>query len=302
MSILVTGAAGFIGSHLCRELVTRGHEVAGLTHTGRTDAIAPLQTHGNFHPYSGDIQDTAAMRDIIERNRIETVFHLAARLPAEKDTDDPQHSFDTNARGTLSLLKAAAPGGVKTFIYTSSMSVYSEPPEYLPVDEKHTARPATIYGITKLTGELYCHSCERDMKIIILRYGGIYGKRCRETDAVPAFFRQALANEPIIVFGDGEQSSDFLYIEDAIEGTMLAWERDEPETYNIGSGEETTARELAEMIKMITGAKSEIIVKGNEIERPFRFVLDIAKARKLTGYSPRPLEEGLRRYAGEIGH
>jgi UDP-glucose 4-epimerase len=302
MSILVTGATGFIGSHLCRELVTREYEVSALTHSGRTDNIQLLLTHSNFHLYTGDIQDTVMMQDIMQENRVETVFHLAARLPDEKDIENPIPCFNTNVMGTLSLLNSAASNGVNTFIYVSTMSVYSEPPEYLPVDESHPTKPSTIYGAAKLAGEFCCRPYSSNMRTIVVRYGGIYGKYCRESDAVPTFMRQALRNEPITIFGDGKQSSDFVHVDEALEGTLQVWEKGESGIYNIGSGEETSIEELAGIIKRITNTKSKIISKGNETERPFRFVLNINKARKLSGYSPRPLEEGLRRYAEEIGH
>jgi nucleoside-diphosphate-sugar epimerase len=302
MSILVTGATGFIGSYLCRELLNRGFEVNALTHSGRTDNIKNLLSNGNFHLHTGDIQDTNMLSSLLTDNNVETVFHLAAKLPAATDTENPIPCFNVNAAGTLSMLQASAACGVKTFIYTSTMSVYSEPPDYLPVDEAHDTRPATIYGIAKLTGEWCCRLYEKDMKIIILRYGGVYGKHHGESDAVAVFTKQALRNQPLAIYGDGKQSSDFTCIDDAIEGTLQAWMNDEAGVYNIGSGQETGVHKLAELIRKITRSKSDIVLTGELTDRSFRFVLDISRACKSFGYVPRNIEEGLRRYLADIGH
>lgn len=302
MSILVTGATGFIGSYLCRELLNRGFKVNALTHSGRTDNIKDLLANQNFHLHTGDIQNTGMLNSLLIKNNVETVFHLAAKLPADTDKENLLPSFNVNATGTMSVLQASAACRVKTFIYTSTMSVYSEPPEYLPVDEAHATKPSTIYGIAKLTGELCCRLYEKDMKIIILRYGGVYGKNHGEPDAVAIFTKQALSNQPLTIYGDGKQSSDFMYIGDAVEGTLLAWMKNAAGVYNIGSGQETSVHKLAQLILEESGIKSEIILTGERTDRPFRFVLDISRARKSFGYTPRNIEEGLRRYLADIGH
>ncbi|HJX13174.1 MAG TPA: NAD-dependent epimerase/dehydratase family protein [Dehalococcoidales bacterium] len=300
MSILVTGATGFIGSHLCRELVAGGHRVAALTRSGRTENIADLLDHQDFSLHKGEIQDTAVLARIIKDMKITTVFHLAAQLPGEEEMANPLPGFDTNARGTLNLLHAASSGRVESFIYASTMSVYAVPPGHLPVDEEQEVRPDSVYGVAKLAGELCCRIYGSRMKMIVLRYAGVYGKNCRRSDAVPTFVRQALANQPLTVHGDGGQSSDFVHVSDAVRGTVLAWEKGEPGVYNIGGGRETPIRELAERIIEITGAKSAVVTEAGRADRPFRFVLDITRARQALGYAPQPLAEGLRRYLADI--
>ena len=302
MSILVTGATGFIGSYLCRELLNRGFEVNGLTHSGRTDNINDLLAHRTFHLHTGDIQDTGMLKNLLTDNSIDTVFHLAAKLPAGTDKQDPLPCLNVNAAGTVSMLRAAAACGVKAFIYTSTMSVYSEPPDYLPVNEVHSTKPSTIYGIAKLAGESCCRLYETDIKIIILRYGGVYGKHHGESDAVAIFAKQALRDQPLTIYGDGKQSSDFMYIDDAVEGTLLAWIKNEAGIYNIGSGQETSIYKLAELIQKVSKSESEIVLTGELTDRPFQFVLDISRARKSFGYAPRSIEEGLRRYLADTGH
>jgi len=300
MNILVTGATGFIGSHLCKELIQRGHRVFALSHSGRTRNIESLLRHKEFHLQIGDIQDADMMRNIVKNNHVKVIFHLAARLPSDSDVNNPFLYFDTNARGTLNLLNVAYLNGVDKFIYASTMSVYAEPPQYLPVDESHPVRPSTIYGVAKLAGEFCCNLYSSAMNIVVLRYSGAYGRGERESDAIPTFIRQALANEPITIDGDGAQTSDFIYIDDVVQGTLLACEKNEPGVYNIGSGEEVSVRELAEKIINITNSKSEVVLAGKDTERPFRFFLDITKSQKALGYSPRSLNEGLPIYVKEL--
>jgi nucleoside-diphosphate-sugar epimerase len=302
MTIMVTGATGFIGSHLCRHLLQKNHEVMGLTRSGKLDNIGQFSGNTGFKVTRGNIRDSTVVCNLISENHIDTLFHLAARLPSDKDRDNPADYFDTNLYGTLNLLEAASSSGVKTFIYASTMSVYSEPPEYLPVNETHPTRPATAYGISKLGGELCCHLYDSRMRIIILRLGGVYGLNCHESDVVPRFIKQALENRPLTVFGNGKQSSDFVYIDDAISGILSVWEKGEPGVYNIGGGEETGILELADQVIEITRSNSKVQLTGKETDRPFRFVMDITRARKLHGYSPRTLKDGLRRYLREIGH
>ena len=296
MNILVTGATGFIGSHLCQELVRRGYQLFALSRSGKTDNIKFLLPKKEFHLLIADIRDSDTIGNIVKDNHIKVIFHLAAQLPNGNNLDNPYLCFDSNARGALNILNAAYQSGVDKFIYASTMSVYAEPPEFLPVDESHRAQPTTIYGATKLAGELYCNIYSKAMNIIVLRYSGAFGQGEKKSNAIPTFINQALNNKPITIHGDGTQTSDFVYIDDIVQGTLLAWESDKPGVYNIGSGQETSVRELARHIVSITNSKSELVLTDRETERPFRFFLDIAKAQKALRYSPRSLNEGLRAY------
>lgn len=245
-NILITGSRGFIGTHLCRGLIREGYTVLELTDDIR-----------NINIISAPI-----------------VIHLAAILP--QNSNDPFLLFDINARGTLKLLEAAHRGGVKQFIYASTMSVYSEP-QYLPVDEKHPTHPTTIYGASKLAGEVMCGAYSNLMDITILRYGGAYGEGQHEHTAMYKFTAQAKKNEPITIYGDGSQTSDFTHIGDIVRGTILAIGK-KPGIYNIGSGKETSVKELAEKIIKNTKSKSEIVFQ-DKTDRPFRFYMDITKAK-----------------------
>ena len=300
MNILVTGATGFIGSHLCKELIKRGYTVFGLSHSGGIQNIKSLLNQKEFYLQRGDILDVNILSDIIKVNNIKVIFHLAAQLPHGEDINNPFLCFDINARGTLNLLNAAL-NNVDKIIYASSMSVYSEPSKYLPVDEKHPVQPSTIYGVSKLEGELYCNVYSKAMNMVVLRYGGAYGKEQPKHNAIPTFINQALNNMPITIYGDGMQTSDFVYVNDVVQGTILTLEKNKTGIYNIGSGEEMSVRDLAERIINFTDSKSEIVMADKDTDRPFRFVFDITKSRKDLGYFPIPINEGLKRYIAEIG-
>ena len=300
MNILITGATGFIGSHLCKELVQRGYQVFALSHCSRFHNVKSLLLHEKFQIEIGDVRDANMIHNIVKNNHIKAIFHLAAHLPDGKNLENPLMYFETNEKGTINILNAAYLNSVEKFIYASSMSVYSESPEYLPVDESHPVQPSTAYGIAKLAGELYCHPYSKAMDIVILRFSGAYGRGERDSDAIPTFINQALNNRPITIHGDGRQTSDFVYIDDIVKGTLLAWEKNKPGVYNIGSGEEISVIELAKRIINITNSKSEAVVTYKDAERPFRFFLDITKAQKVFDYSPRSLDEGLQTYIKEF--
>lgn len=293
MNTLVTGATGFIGSHLCNELIQRGYTVFGLSRSGTIQNIKSLLNQKEFHLQIGDIRDVELLSDTVTNNNIQVIFHIAAQLPQGEYLSNPILCFDINARGTLNILNAAYLNSVDKFIYASSMSVYSEPPKYLPVDETHPVQPSTIYGVSKLEGELYCNVYSKAMNIVVLRYGGAYGKGQPKHKVIPAFINQALNNRPITIYGDGTQTSDFVYVKDVVQSTLLALENNKSGVYNIGSGEEMSIRNLAERIINFTHSKSEINLINKDTDRPFRFVLDITKARKDLGYSPQSVDDSL---------
>lgn len=300
MNILVTGATGVIGSHLCKELIQTGHTVFGLSHSGRIQNIKSILNKKDFHLLRGDIRDVSFISNIVSDNEINTIFHLAAQLPKGDELQNPFSCFDINSRGTLNLLNIAYLNNVNKFIYGSSMSVYSDPPKYLPVDETHPTQPSTIYGVSKLEGELYCNAYSSTMDVVMLRYSGAYGQGQSKRNAIPMFINQALKNLPITIYGNGMQTSDFVYIKDVVQGTLLAFENAKSGIYNIGSGQEMRIRDLAEQIIDYTGSKSEIMFTDADADRPFKFVLDITKSRKCLGYSPHSFDEGLSKYISEF--
>ena len=168
------------------------------------------------------------------------------------------------------------------------------------MNENHPTLPSTIYGASKLSGELYCKVYSKVMNVIVLRYCGAYGVGQDEHYATHRFVKQALDQKPITIYGAGNQTTDFTYIDDIVKGSILAIRKAKGGTYNISSGQETSIKKLAETIIKLTNSKSKIIFSGKKTDRSFRFVLDIKKARKILGYSPLPLEKGLSKYISEF--
>ena len=292
MAILVTGASGLLGRHLCARLLRDGHRVIGLVHR------EPLHLENSrFASCVGDITDVSSLERIFRSHDIKGVFHLAAALPYDWN---PRY-YAVNVVGSRKVLNMCADYKVRFFVFASSMSVYGIP-KYLPVDEEHPTKvltnPDRDYGQSKLGTEqeipLY------GIPYAILRYAGMYGVGQKNGRAVRNFVQQAMKGEPITVNGDGSQSSDFVYVEDAVEGTMLAISKHKQGIFNIGSGQETSLLELARMVVKITGSKSEIAIGGGPVDRPFRFVSDIGRARRELGYSPMGLVDGLRNYIEDV--
>lgn len=299
-NILVTGASGFIGSHLCKELIKKGYVVFGLAPNDKAKNLKSLVNKKNFYFKKGDIRNFNAVSRIIKKNNIKVIFHLAAILPNQKEFENPFMFSDINARGTLNLLHSAYLNGVQKFICSSTSSVYSEPPKYLPMDENHPTCPSTIYGASKLEGELYCKVYSKVMNVVVLRYCGAYGVGQDKHYATYRFIKQALNNKPITIYGDGNQTTDFTYIGDIVNGSILTMERARSGTFNISSGQETSIKKLAETIIKLTNSKSKIVFTGKKTDRPFRFVLDVKKAKKVLGFRPFSLKEGLLKYISEF--
>lgn len=288
MTILVTGASGLLGRHLCTRLLRDEYDVIGLVH------YEPIHLNDSrFTSCVGDITDISSLEWIFRSHDIDRVFHLAATLPYDCN---PQY-YDVNVMGSRKVLNMCLKHNVQFFVFASSMSVYGTP-EYLPVDEEHPTNPDNDYGQSKLDTEQEILCC--GIPYTILRYSGMYGAGQKNGRAVRNFVSQALKGEPITVDGDGSQSSDFVYVEDAVEGTMLAMSKHSHGIFNIGSGQETSLLELARMVVEITGSRSEIVLGGGSVERPFRFVSNIGKARRELGYCPNGLVDGLRKYIEEV--
>ena len=291
MTILVTGASGLIGSNLYRRLAEDGRYVIGLVHE-----ILPRNMSSVAR---SSLTDYDRLDTIISTYKPDTVFHFAAHLPS---TANPDY-IRVNVIGTNNLLDSCCHNQVKNFIYASSMSVYSTPPEYLPVDEMHPMQPADIYGKTKLIGELLCGCHAQAMKIVTIRFSGVFGSGDNSRVAY-RFMWASLSGKPILVDGDGSQSSDFTYVDDAVQGAILALENGKPgEVYNIGSGRETSVLELANLIAGLgdaNGEKAEVRFSGRPATRPFRFVTDIGKARRELGYEPGGLVDGLKKYREKL--
>jgi UDP-glucose 4-epimerase len=301
MKYLITGGAGFIGSHLCEQLAKKG-EVVCLDNFDpyyspqvKWNNIEPLIEHPDFELVEGSILDKELLYRVFED--VDYVFHNAAQAGVRISVENPGKTHEVNATGTLNVLEAAANSGVKKLINASSSSVYGKV-SYLPFDEEHPNVPVSPYGASKLVAEHYCRvfSELHDLETVSLRYFTVFGPKMRPDLAINIFTGKALNNEPIEIFGDGEKTRDFTFIDNIIDGNLRAMERGSG-VYNVGGGERVSINGLAKKIVKIVGSDSEIIysesVKG-DAEHTWS---DVSKACRELGYKPEVgLDVGLRRY------
>ncbi|MBM7704381.1 NAD-dependent epimerase/dehydratase family protein [Metabacillus iocasae] len=293
MNILVTGAAGFIGSHLCERLLKEGHRVVGVdTFIGPTplslkrENIKSLLTHSHFqlienHLMNLDLQELLS--------KIDVVYHLAAipGVRASWGTDfDPY--VTNNILATQRLLEACKDTSIKQLIYASTSSAYGEMDG--KVSEDKTPQPLSPYGITKLAGEHLCHVYSKyyGVPTTILRFFTVFGPRQRPDMAFHRFIKQILLDEPISVFGDGTQTRDFTYISDCIDGVTAVLNNKKAigETINIGGKERASVLEVIEILEKIAGKKAKIHYSPTVIGEPKHTWADISKASQLLAYTP----------------
>ncbi len=298
--ILVTGGAGFIGSHVVEELVDRGYDVVVLDNfiMGREENLRKVQD--DVEIVRADVTDPRAVDRTLREYQPEVVIHLAAQVNVRYSMESPFVDARINALGTLNLVSLAAEHNVERFVYASSGgAVYGEP-EYLPVDEEHPTRPISNYGVSKLAGEHYVRVyAERDgFEHVILRYANVYGPRQDprgEAGVIPIFLLRAARGEPLTVFGDGEQTRDFVFVGDVARITVEAVERGEG-VYNVGTGRETSVNDIVEVVKAVTGLDVEIVYEEPRPGEVRRIYLDPSRAREELGFEPRvDLEEGIQR-------
>jgi UDP-glucose 4-epimerase len=270
--ILVTGGAGFIGSHLVDRLVTdTSNQVIVLDNLRRGKASNLRAAMDRITFIEGDIRDRATVEKAVEK--ADTVFHLAAQSNVIGAVTDLDYSFTTNVTGTFEVLRAAAAAGASRMVFTSSREVYGDPLA-LPVAESAPLAPKNAYGASKAAGEMYCRVlASSQFQPRVVRLANVYGTRDFDR-VIPIFVGQALRNEPLTMFG-GQQVLDFVWIEDVLKGLMRAASVDIlPGPVNIGSGKATQLRRLADRVVEITGSRSEVrIAAAREVEVG-RFVAD----------------------------
>ncbi|AAM01938.1 TPA: SDR family oxidoreductase [Methanopyrus kandleri] len=298
--ILVTGGAGFIGSHVVEELVDRGHDVVVLDNFSVGCEENLREVRDDIEIVRADVTDPRAVERTFREYRPEAVIHLAAQVNVRYSMESPFVDARINALGTLNLVSLAAEHDVERFVYASSGgAVYGEP-EYLPVDEEHPTRPISNYGVSKLAGEYYVRVyAERDgFEYVILRYANVYGPRQDprgEAGVIPIFLLRAARGEPLTIFGDGEQTRDFVFVEDVARVTAEAVERGDG-VYNIGTGRETSVNDIVNAVKAVTGVDVEVVYEDPRPGEVRRIYLDPSRAREELGFEPRvDLEEGIER-------
>ena len=306
MRILVTGGAGFIGSHLVEKLLAAGHGVAILDDFN--DFYDPQIRHANITGigkdidiYNVDLRDVASVRNVFHREKFDAIAHLAARAGVRPSIQQPQLYYDTNVTGTLHLLEAARITGVERFIFASSSSVYGASKTVPFSEDQRLTQTLSPYAATKIAGEFLCSTYSHlyQMRVVAFRYFTVYGPRQRPDLAIHQFTRRIYAGQPIDQFGDGTTRRDYTYIDDVIQGTMAALKYDGPlfDIFNLGESETIQLKDLIEGIENALGRKAKI----NRLpEQPGDMPLtcaDISKARKLLGYSPTTrFSDGLPRF------
>jgi len=285
--VLVTGGAGFIGSHLVPRLLAAGSEVVVLDDlsTGTRERVAD-----GARLAVGDVRDPAACESAIAG--CDAVVHLAAAVSVRRSVEDFVPDAETNVLGTLSVLRAAKRAKARRFVYASSMAVYADSARPEPIPESHPTRPASPYGVSKLAGEQYALmvGTEAGVSTVALRFFNAYGPRQTFTPyvgVVTIFVNQCLRGEAPVIYGDGEQRRDFVHVGDLVAGVQLALESDVAgEVFNLGTGHATSVNEIAAAL-IAKLAPSLERKHGPAVAGELRnSIADVGKARRLLGYAP----------------
>ena len=279
MKILITGAAGFIGGHLYLKLAQLGHEVTGIDNF--------------FHPSDNPVAKRILRRDIRDSlddliKWADLVYHLAAQIHVDYSISHPRETFQVNVEGTLNILESCREYG-KKLAFASSSEIYgSSQADFM--DENHPTNPQSPYAATKLTGDKICQ-VYRDvygMQINVIRNFNTFGEYQNDTSyggVIAIFTRNALAGRPLEIFGDGGQQRDYMHIDDALQGYLMALEKDLPEPVNFGTGRTVSINQLAEKIIRITGSKSPVVHVQPRPHEVQRLCADVRLARRY-GFNP----------------
>lgn len=307
---MVTGGAGFIGSHLTEGLIKQGHFVRVLDNfsTGKRENLIFDKTYSSLEIIEGDIRDLTlcqrATRDI------EYVFHQAALPSVQRSVEDPQTSNSVNGGGTLNILLAARDTGVKRLIYASSSSVYGDTPT-LPKHEEMPPSPLSPYALQKYIGEQYCMLFFRlyGLETVSLRYFNVFGPKQDRASmysaVIPRFIDALIDRRPPIIFGDGEQSRDFTYIDNVVQANLLAMSAVHlnGEAINIACGKGTSLNQLLNILKEIIGSKVSPIYEEPRKGDVRHSLAEIRKGKQFLNYEPKAdIEAGLRKTVEYFQH
>jgi UDP-glucuronate 4-epimerase len=308
-NVLVTGGAGFIGSHLCERLLREGAHVVCLDNFDsfydpniKIKNVGGLvrKFPGQFELVAGDIRNREHLQEAFKKTRFDLVVHLAARAGVRPSITDPLLYQDVNIRGTIVLLESCREFGMKDFIFASSSSVYGESRKVPFSEEDLDVRPISPYGATKRAGELLCYSYHHlfGMNIACLRIFTAYGPRQRPEMAIHKFIRLIEQGGKIPMYGDGSSRRDYTYIDDLIDGVLAAVHRHKGfEIYNLGESQTTSLKELIELIEEALGKKANIERFEPQPGDVFLTYADVSKARRMLGYEPKVnMTEGIKRF------
>ena len=262
MHTLVTGGAGFIGSHIVEELLWRGDTVRVLDNFSSGTRANLESFKGNLEILEGDLRDSGAVKAAVRD--VELIFHLAAFVSVPQSMLDPETCFSVNVGGTVALLEAARRAGVSKVILSSSTAVYGDT-DVFPTKEETPLRPLSPYALSKQVNELYArlYTGTLGLPVTALRYFNVYGPRQHpDSDyaaAIPIFVRKLVASEPITIYGDGKQSRDFIFVKDVVRANLLAAKSDAAgEAFNVCTGRETTLLDLLEELSEVSPRQPEV--------------------------------------------
>lgn len=308
-NFLITGGAGFIGSHLCERLLREGIHVICFDNFDsfydpnikirNVDGIRK-KSPDLFEIITGDIRNRKHLQEAFEKNRIDLVVHLAARAGVRPSIAEPLLYQDVNIRGTIVLLEVCKEFELKDFIFTSSSSVYGENQRVPFSEEDLDIQPISPYGATKRAGELLCYSYHHlyGMNIACLRIFTAYGPRQRPEMAIHKFTRLVAKGDKIPMYGNGSSRRDYTYIDDLIEGMLGVINRHKGfEIYNLGESQTTSLKELIELVEEALGKKANIEMLESQPGDVSLTYADITKARRMLGYQPKVnMKEGIKRF------
>jgi UDP-glucuronate 4-epimerase len=307
MNVLVTGGAGFIGSHLVERLLGEGHRVVCLDNFDdfydpalkRRNLARALQDP-SFKLVERDLRDEGGLIKILAREKIDGVAHLAARAGGRPTVQNPALYADVNIRGTICLLEACRENGVRRFLFASSSSVYGNSSQVPFSEDDPVNHPISPYAATKKAGELLCHTYYHlyGMDVACLRYFTVYGPRQRPEMAIHHFTRSIQEGRKISLFGDGSSRRDYTYIDDAVDGTVAALFREHGfQIYNIGESQTISLGELIRAIEEQAGKKAILEYLPEQPGDVRQTFADIRKAKEQLGYNPQTkIREGLARF------
>lgn len=298
-SILVTGGAGFIGSHLAEKLINEGYNVIIIDNLSRGNLNNLLNVRESVKFIKGDIRDYNLMNDLIKNS--EVIFHLASLSRVIPCIKDPELCFKVNVEGTEIIARLSSKYG-KKLIFSSSREVYGTA-KYIPVDEDHPLNPENSYGISKVYAEKIIETYAKNYKLsyVILRLSNVYGERDFDR-VIPIFIENALNNKSLIVYGV-DKLLDFIYIDDVVNALVKSMYVNENYILNIGSGVGTRILELAELIKRTVNRNVNIVIKEKRKGEVDKFVANIDRAKKILKWTPKiSLENGLKHMIDSLKH
>lgn len=305
MRIVVTGAAGFIGSHTSRKLLLDGHEICGIDDLNdyynpewKVARIEYLKKSSLFNFHKQDIREEKGLWKILEKFKPDIIVHLAARAGVRPSISQPKLYEETNIAGTINLLECAKKMAITNFIFASSSSVYGKQSK-VPFSESDPAnQPESPYAASKKSGEMFCFSYAQLFQIPItcLRFFTVYGPDGRPDMAVYLFTEAVLSGKPIKQFGDGSTSRDYTYIDDIVAGVIAAVNKPQPfKIYNLGNNHPVSLNKFIETIELVTGKKAKREVLPNQSGDVPATYADISLAQKELGFKPTTsLEDGLK--------